>query len=209
MGERKKYDLSNSRLPAFTENFRRIVNAFGGVKRVSDITGISRPTINFWYNGQRTPDAESLITLSEKLHYPSDYLLGLTSDPSRNPSSVDELGLSSNAAEVIRNNSSQFPEQMSVFNNLVGSIFFWRILQNICKIKETSASNTRKGSEYIKWCFDMGREIEHSYRKKTGDNSIAVISGKEYTEYLRYEINKFVEELIDKELKGGANNGKH
>ena len=63
MGKRKKYDLTDMRLPDFTQRFRKRVDALGGVTKVSEITGISRPTINFWYNGQRTPDAESLITL--------------------------------------------------------------------------------------------------------------------------------------------------
>lgn len=85
MGVRKQYDYKNSRLPDFTNRFRKIVDEIGGVTKTSEITGISRPTINFWYNGQRTPDAENLRTLSESFHIRADWFLGLT--PNR---TVDE-----------------------------------------------------------------------------------------------------------------------
>lgn len=87
MGIRKEYDYKNSRLPEFTSIFRKIVDGIGGVTKASEVTGISRPTINFWYNGQRTPDAENLKTLSQSFHVSTDYLLGLT-DPDN--STADE-----------------------------------------------------------------------------------------------------------------------
>ena len=83
MGKRQKYDLTDMRLPDFTKRFRKIVDALGGVTKVSEITKISLPTINFWYNGQRTPDAESLITLSNvcgansKISAPTLYALAI------------------------------------------------------------------------------------------------------------------------------------
>lgn len=78
MGERKKYSVSDSRIPAFTSFFRQEVEAFGGVTHFSELTSISRPTISFWYNGERTPDAESMIKLANFLNVNVDYLLGLS-----------------------------------------------------------------------------------------------------------------------------------
>lgn len=84
MGDgRIKYGPSNPRLPAFFESFRKIVDKKGGVTRVSEITGISRPTVSFWYNGERTPDAENLTIISEKLDVSVDYLLGLVPESTR------------------------------------------------------------------------------------------------------------------------------
>ena len=76
MGKRKEYSIQNPRLQAFTDRFRELVDLQGGVSKISELTGISRPTINFWYNGQRTPDAENLIIISEKLNVSIDWLLG-------------------------------------------------------------------------------------------------------------------------------------
>lgn len=76
MGKRKEYNMLNPRLRDFTERFRKLVDDEGGVSAVSEITEISRPTINFWYNGQRTPDAENLIILSQKLNVSIDWMLG-------------------------------------------------------------------------------------------------------------------------------------
>ena len=77
MGKRKEYDNTHPRVPAFYERFRKIVNDYGSVSKVAEITGISVTTINFWYNGQRVPGADSLRVLSEKLGVSSDFLLGL------------------------------------------------------------------------------------------------------------------------------------
>lgn len=77
---RRKYDGENHRLPDFYNRFRALTDNVGGVTRLHKLTGISRPTIQFWYNGQRTPDAENLITLSRAFGVSTDWLLGLTND---------------------------------------------------------------------------------------------------------------------------------
>lgn len=76
----RKYSVSdaNMRLPEFTKRFRTLVDDYGGVSKLSDNSGISRTTINFWYNGERTPGAEYLITLSQSLGVSVDYLLGIS-----------------------------------------------------------------------------------------------------------------------------------
>ena len=75
---RRVYDANGPRIPRFTERFRSMVDGFGGITKLHDATGISRPTIQFWYNGQRTPDAEHLIMLSKVFGVSSDWLLGIT-----------------------------------------------------------------------------------------------------------------------------------
>ena len=104
MGDRKKYSVSDSRLPAFTNAFRKMVDEIGGVSAMSEKTGISRPTINFWYNGQRTPDAENLIVLSSKLGVSADYLLGLSDAPTNDKTAaaaVDYTGLAPDTVKFL------------------------------------------------------------------------------------------------------------
>ena len=80
MGDRIQYDLKNPRLRKFTDRFRKLTDENGGISAMAGVTGISRPTLTFWYNGERTPDAKKLITLSQTLGISIDYLLGLTGE---------------------------------------------------------------------------------------------------------------------------------
>lgn len=131
MGKRKKYDLTDMRLPDFTQRFRKRVDALGGVTKVSEITGISRPTINFWYNGQRTPDAESLITLSKKLGVSSDWLLGLLPDDNATNDEklrmVSELTGLSNDAILMIDRLSTVAFGKKAVDTLISSPQFYRI----------------------------------------------------------------------------------
>lgn len=126
MGGRKKYDLNNSRLPDFTGNFRRLVDRYGGVARVSEITGISRPTINFWYNGQRTPDAENLVTLSTTLGISTDWLLGLISqDNSTNDEKLrlisESTGLSNTIIKRIIAMKEKNPRSFALLSEILST----------------------------------------------------------------------------------------
>ena len=105
MGDRFHYSITNPRIPVFMKRFRKEVDRYGGVATLAKITGISRPTINYWYNGERTPDAESLITLSKKLNVSVDYLLGRSNTRNRDEKIqrvTNYTGLSENAINHIR-----------------------------------------------------------------------------------------------------------
>lgn len=77
---RIRYTVDAPRMPVFTDRFRALVDAQGGVSEVVRLTKISRPTISFWYNGQRTPDAEHLIILARTFNVSADYLLGIDNE---------------------------------------------------------------------------------------------------------------------------------
>lgn len=79
----KKYNAANPRLKVFADRFREYVNSAGGVNKVSSITGLSRVTIGFWYNGERTPDAANMITLANTTGVSVDWFLGLSESCSR------------------------------------------------------------------------------------------------------------------------------
>lgn len=109
--KRVKYDHSNPRLPVFTERFRSLTEDRGGVSEMARVTGFSRPTVQFWYNGERTPDAENLITLSRTLGVSVDYLLGLSGTPTTDPELrgvVNYTGLSEKALHVLCNYKEDF-----------------------------------------------------------------------------------------------------
>jgi len=51
----------------------------------SKFIGISRPTVGFYENGSRLPDALKLKQIAEKCCVSADWLLGLTDNPHREP----------------------------------------------------------------------------------------------------------------------------
>ena len=106
MGVRKEYNVQNPRLPEFTKRFRALVDKYGGTTNVVKLTGISGPTINFWYNGKRTPDATNLAVLSKTLGVSADWLLGLVDENNESADLTkkrvsDYSGLSSTAVSML------------------------------------------------------------------------------------------------------------
>lgn len=90
------------KLPKFAERFRTLR---GGMSQAAfaQKVGISRPTVGFYENGDRLPDAEAILKICNACGVSSDYLLGLTDDPApaSERSAVDELGLSPEAVSAL------------------------------------------------------------------------------------------------------------
>lgn len=66
---------------------------------------MSRQTVGFYLNGERVPDALTLIKIAEKCNVSSDYLIGLTDirSPDLNIQAVSkETGLSEKCLEALR-----------------------------------------------------------------------------------------------------------
>lgn len=154
---RKEYNIDDSRLPVFTRRFRALVDSVGGVTKTSEITGLSRPTINFYYNGQRTPEADKLRMLSKTLHVSSDYLLGLSDYQSteKSQTTVEQIGFSEKAVENLLNpvHDSFIP----ALNQLLENSSFESICESIISI-QSAISSTPKGQEPI-----------HNYSESIGD----------------------------------------
>lgn len=71
----------------------------------AEFLGISRPTVGFYENGQRLPDAETLGKICRKCGVSADYLLGLSNSWSLDvdeQTAVKTTGLSTKAIKVLR-----------------------------------------------------------------------------------------------------------
>lgn len=98
-------NVKQGKIPKFKERFQKIVDSFGGQTEFACVSGISRQTIGFWYNGDRVPNAEMLIEISRCCHVSVDYLLGLTECASNNTdlrAVCDCTGLSEKAVRQLR-----------------------------------------------------------------------------------------------------------
>lgn len=67
----------NERLPIFTERFRELKGERNDTE-FAEFLGISRQTVGFFGNGNRLPDAVTLVKISQKCGVSADWLLGLS-----------------------------------------------------------------------------------------------------------------------------------
>jgi transcriptional regulator with XRE-family HTH domain len=97
MSRRKK----DNPLPDFCDRFNRLRNDRDmNQAEFAEYLGISRPTVGFYENGDRIPDARTLATIAEKCEVTSDYLLGRTdAKKPENINAVEKYGLSEKALD--------------------------------------------------------------------------------------------------------------
>lgn len=96
-----QFSEKNDRLPIFRKRLYELMGDMS-ITEFAGKVGLSRQTMGFYLNGDRIPDAETLLRICEKCNISSDWLLGITNDHNRQPCAVDELGLSNKAVENIR-----------------------------------------------------------------------------------------------------------
>ena len=112
--------MEQKRLPIFAERFAKLRGDMTQGE-FADTLGISRPTVGFYENGSRLPDALVLRQIAEKCKVSSDWLLGLSDEPSLD---VDiqkvckYTGLSSPAIMILAKEKKRHP-QIDVYNYLL------------------------------------------------------------------------------------------
>ncbi len=62
----------------------------------------NRQTVSYYCDGTSSPDWETIVKIADYFNISTDYLLGRTSEPSRQPSAADDLGLSPEAVFNLR-----------------------------------------------------------------------------------------------------------
>ena len=70
-------ERKNDRIPIFTERFRKLQGDRSNTE-FAEFLEISRQTVGFYCNGDRVPDALTLIKIAEKCNVSADWLLGLS-----------------------------------------------------------------------------------------------------------------------------------
>ena len=111
------------KLMQFAERFHKLRGDMTQAQ-FAEFLGISRPTIGFYENGTRLPDAFVLKQIAQKCNVSSDYLLGLTDAPTNDKDLQfvsDYTGLSVEAIEAIQRLQSRC-------NNIVGAKDFLELI---------------------------------------------------------------------------------
>ena len=66
----------------------------------------TRQAITYYCDGSSSPDWETIVKIANYFNVSTDYLLGLTDEPSRQPCAADDLGLSPQSIAYIRQYSN-------------------------------------------------------------------------------------------------------
>ena len=75
--------------------------------------------VSSYFNGEKAPSVSTLIKLSNALGVPTDYLLGLTDDPSKKPAAVDDLALSHNAVALLKQWATENSEHNRIIDRII------------------------------------------------------------------------------------------
>ncbi len=112
-------ERKNDRLPIFTERFRELQGERSNTE-FADFLGISRQTVGFYCNGDRVPDALTLIKISQKCGVSADWLLGLSDYKNKETESTSakELGLSEKSVNFLARHILK-PDFISTINLLI------------------------------------------------------------------------------------------
>lgn len=90
------------RIPVLRERLLKLQGEMS-ITEFADMLGLTRQTVGYYINGDRIPDSEKLLQICKRCDVSADYLLGLTSDPKRTPSVMDELALSETSVNWLKN----------------------------------------------------------------------------------------------------------
>lgn len=92
------------RLPIFSQRLQMIRQERNeNQQEFAQFLGLSRATIGFYENGDRLPDAETLVTIAQRCAVTSDWLIGLSEMESIEDEKVNNaLGLSQSSIKLLR-----------------------------------------------------------------------------------------------------------
>lgn len=98
-----KKDAAN-RFPVFSERLKSL-RGIKSRKTVANELNITRQSLEYYEKGERLPDALMVMEIAKYFNVSSDYLLGLTDNPTNDKdlaSAADYLGISDKSALIIR-----------------------------------------------------------------------------------------------------------
>lgn len=190
-------ERKNDRLPIFTERFRELQEDRSNTE-FADFLGISRQTVGFYCNGDRVPDALTLIKIAQKCQVSTDWLLGLTSDIDRRPTATEDLGLSYEAIVAIKHFDDY---EKRIFSEFITCSAFGDLLLALTTIYQGSyLYHTNESLSKIN--HELVHETEKYVRKKLGTADAVVIYGDELTELLSFKangtLNAFISGLVER-----------
>lgn len=125
-------ERKGNRLPIFTKRFRELQGERSNTD-FADFLGLSRQTVGFYCNGDRLPDAITLIQIAERCNVSTDYLLGASDVKSPNvdiQKACEITGLSEDAIYILQDSTyasdalNEFLLEKTFCNLLMNMLYF-------------------------------------------------------------------------------------
>lgn len=175
----------NNRLPIFTKRFKELQGDRSQTE-FAYFLGISRQTVGFYYNGNRVPDALTLVKIAQKCNVSADYLLGL-SDSKATEAEIKQIcnstGLSESAVEFLHS-ICEHEKQLDVISSVISHSSFPIIVDYILELEDAKIETE---------CERWGISKQKSGRAVGGGR---VVSGFEHELFLEYMIETCVKSII-------------
>lgn len=161
-------------------------------KELAKILGVTDNTISYFCSGTRTPKIEQLVKIAKTLNVTTDYLLGLTDDPSPKPCAIDELGLS---AEVIQDILDLQPEENSAARCVIP--------EDAIPILNWIINYVTREDLLLLYLSNLGAVAkDHAAKQDDKDNGVIegyneVIDAMDKRDLAKYRVNKMLDRMLD------------
>lgn len=131
----------------------------------------TRQSITYYCDGSSSPDWETLVKIADFFDVSTDYLLGRTADPSRTPCAADELGLSAETINVIKNcrNISFYDDAMEGMDTLITEGSFLYFASRINRFCQAVTQNIELANVYD----SLAADDEDPKFKRLADEMVA------------------------------------
>lgn len=112
---RKRKTQPDNYNKAFPSAMRTLMEQKGTTQNeLAEFLQKTRQSVSYYCDGSSSPDWETLVKIADYFNVSTDYLLGRTQDPGRQPCATDDLGLSSKAIYNIRELCRRFSDDDDV-----------------------------------------------------------------------------------------------
>lgn len=135
--------MDTNRFPIFSKRFRDLRGSRTQAEFADDI-GISRPTVGYYENGTRVPDALILRQIAEKCKVTTDYLVGITDAAEADNRDISiQTGLSDESIQTLQYVTKRFNSRIAVNEILKNPEIIVKLVNYLCAFLEDERKNSR------------------------------------------------------------------
>lgn len=135
--------MDANRFPIFSKRFRELRGSRTQAEFADDI-GVSRPTVGYYENGTRIPDALTLRQIAEKSGVTTDYLVGLTDAKKFETHDIGAYArLDDEAIQMLRYVTKSFNSRIAINEILKDYKILTKLINYLCSFLEDERKNSR------------------------------------------------------------------
>lgn len=208
----KMNEARKDKMPIFAARFS-VLRGERTQAEFAEFLGISRPTVGFYENGERIPDALVLKQIAERCGVTTDYLVGLSDNrEAKNFDAGARFGLSDDAVKHLEYFKVEHTHKMKnhhfqgqaltpldIFNRLLGEGDLQRICFLISALtleKNAHVKNKQMVEQNIARIVDEKKRLDENYKPEE-DIELFELRIGEYTEfdYFQYSCWRIFKEI--------------